>query len=302
MANLKALLKKTQGWGKLQHFFCQPEQNIAWPAGHFYSPIPSIWDIRENEEKIFSEYTENIQGINLNVGGQLALLQKLGKYYNESPFRKSKTSGIRYYGDNTRFILSDAVTLYSMIRHYKPRKIIEIGSGFSSCVSLDTNEQFFDNSIECIFIEPYPDLLYSLLKQDDRKRLCILPQNLQTIHDLTMFEKLEADDILFLDSSHVAKTNSDVNHFFFNILPILNSGVIIHIHDIFYPFEYLKEWLYEGRSWNEAYLLRSFLQYNDAFEIIFFNSYLHTFHADKLTKYLPICTQSPGSNFWMRKK
>ncbi len=296
MVNLKELLAKCRiGDG-------EAKQDIAWPAGHFYSPIPALWEIKENEKRIFSEYSETIPGVNLNVESQLSLLGELGSYYNESPFKNDKKDGIRYYGNNSRFILSDAVVLYAMIRHYKPRKIIEIGSGFSSCVSLDTNEYFFNNSIKCTFIEPYPDLLFSLLKPDDQERVCILPQNLQSLHDLTMFANLRAGDILFLDSSHVTKANSDVNHFFFNILPILQSGVIIHVHDVFYPFEYLKEWLYEGRSWNEAYLLKAFLQYNNAFEIIFFNSFLHIFHADKLARYMPICTESPGGNFWMRKK
>ncbi|MFW8601259.1 class I SAM-dependent methyltransferase [Desulfobacterota bacterium M19] len=296
MLNLKELLAKYRIKAG------QVKQDVAWPAGHFYSPIPALWEIRENEKRIFSEYSETIPGINLNVESQLSLLEKLGNYYKASPFQNEKKDTIRYYGNNSRFILSDAVVLYTIIRHYKPRKIIEIGSGFSSCVSLDTNEHFFNNSIKCTFIEPYPDLLFSLLKPKDKERVRILPQNLQSLRDLTIFTDLKADDILFLDSSHVTKANSDVNHFFFNILPILQTGVIIHIHDIFYPFEYLKEWLYEGRSWNETYLLKAFLQYNNAFEIIFFNSFLHLFYADKLAQHMPVCTESPGGSFWMRKK
>ncbi len=302
MTDIKSLLKKTNAWKKLQYFFCQTSQKIAWPAGHFYSPIPSLWEVKKDEKKIFTEFNDKLPGIDLNVDCQLALLDKLSKYYNESPFQNEKRDNIRYFGNNSRFILSDAIVLYSMIRHYKPKRIIEIGSGFSSCVSLDTNEQFANNSIKCTFVEPYPDLFYSLIKPYDINRITVLPRNLQTLNDLTMFTELEADDILFLDSSHVTKTNSDVNHFFFDILPVIKSGVIIHIHDIFYPFEYLKEWLFEGRFWNETYLLRAFLQYNKAFEILFFNSFLHIYHAKSLTQDLPICEESPGSSFWMRKK
>ena len=122
---------------------------------------------------------------------------------------------------------------------------------------------FFDNEIQCTFIEPHPKLLKSLLKQGDLERIEIVPRPLQDV-DLELFESLRANDILFIDSTHVAKIGSDVNRIFFEILPALATGVYVHFHDIFYPFEYPREWIYEGRAWNEAYMLRAFLMYNAA--------------------------------------
>src|SRR5207249_3499894 len=160
----------------------------------------------------------------------------------------------------------------------KPRRIIEVGSGYSSCAMLDTSELFFGGGIECCFIEPHPELLLSLVKPEDRERQTfrLLAKKLQEV-DLAEFAALGEGDILFVDSSHVAKVGSDVNHLFSNVLPMLNRGVHIHFHDIFHPFEYPKEWVYRGISWNEAYVLKAFLQYNGAFRITFFNTFLEHF-------------------------
>lgn len=190
--------------------------------------------------------------------------------------------------------------LYSMIRHFRPKRIIEVGSGYSSCATLDTNESFFGNAISCTFIEPYTDLLNSLIREEDKSRINIIPKRLEDV-DEEIFTSLEENDILFIDSTHVSKINSDVNYLFFRILPLLRKGVIIHIHDIFYPFEYPKEWIYEGRAWNELYLLRAFLQYNDAYSILMFNSYISQFHPDMMAQEMPLFMRDSGSSFWMMK-
>jgi hypothetical protein len=188
-----------------------------------------------------------------------------------------------------------------MMLHVKPKRIIEIGSGYSSCVSLDTNELFFHDSISCIFIEPYPELLYSLLKRSDFENIKIIAGNLQDI-ELHTFTQLSAGDILFIDSTHVSKVDSDVNYILFKILPVLQSGVYIHFHDIYFPFEYPKEWVYQGRAWNEAYLLRAFLQYNHDYEIVTFNSFLGCFHPETISRLMPLCAKNPGSSIWIRKR
>jgi hypothetical protein len=188
-----------------------------------------------------------------------------------------------------------------MLRYAKPKRIIEIGSGYSSCVILDTNELFFNNSIQCTFIEPVPELLLSLIKENDRKRINLLPERLQDI-EISEFSSLSEGDILFIDSSHVSKINSDVNYIFFQILPNISNGIYIHFHDIFYPFEYPKEWIYEGRAWTESYLLRAFLQYNNSFDIVYFSSFLQHFYKDYLKKEIPLCLKNEGGSIWIRKK
>lgn len=188
-----------------------------------------------------------------------------------------------------------------MIRHVKPRRIIEVGSGYSSCLMLDVNELFFDKSIQCTFIDPYPDSLLSLIRDEDAQRISIIQSRVQDLN-LDLFSSLESGDILFIDSTHVSKVGSDVNHIFFNILPSLQSGVLIHFHDIFYPFEYPKQWIFEGRAWNECYILRTFLQYNLSFKIVFYASFMKQFHEDLLRMKMPIFTADSGSSIWLQKK
>ena len=231
---------------------------------------------------------------------QLKLLEDLGQYYASMPFQPHKVEELRYYYDNKAYSYSDAILLHCMIRHLKPGRIIEIGSGFSSCVTLDTNELFFDSSIKTTFIEPYPDLLMSLIKENDKNEIKIIPQRLQDV-GLDLFKELRANDILFIDSTHVSKINSDVNRIFFEILPVLSSGIYIQFHDIFFPFEYSKAWIYEGRAWNEAYMLRSFLQYNDQFSVVLMNTFIRQFHESFFREKMPLCLKDPGGSIWIRK-
>lgn len=270
------------------------------PPGHYYSPIPSTEEIQKYDVTINKGNTCNIMGIDFHETEQLLLLTELANYYPDIPFHAEKTEGLRYYFENPAYSYSDAIILHCMIRHNKPQKIIEIGSGFSSCVTLDTNELFFDNSIVTTFIEPYPDLLLSLINGSDSLNAKIIPNKLQDI-DLAEFEALRANDILFIDSTHVSKFNSDVNRIFFEILPKLAEGIYIHFHDIFFPFEYPKAWLLEGRAWNEAYMLRAFLQYNNTFELFLMNTYMEYFHEPFFEKYMPLCLKNRGGSIWIRK-
>jgi hypothetical protein len=115
---------------------------------------------------------------------------------------------LRYFFENPYYGYFDAIFLHCMIRHARPRRIIEVGSGYSSCVTLDTNELFFDNRIACTFVEPYPQRLRTLLREDDLGRIELLDRRLQEI-TLDRFRALEANDILFIDSTHVVKIGSE---------------------------------------------------------------------------------------------
>jgi hypothetical protein len=186
-----------------------------------------------------------------------------------------------------------------MIRHFKPKRIIEVGSGFSSAVMMDTRDLFVPG-IDLTFVEPYPGSLYGRFKENDEKNCKVLVSKVQLV-PLEEFRKLQSGDILFIDSSHVSKTGSDVNHEIFRILPALNSGVIIHFHDVFYPFEYPKQWVYEGKNWNEDYILRAFLSYNTSFEILLFSHYMHL-HYPECFDAMPMTKKNTGGNIWLRKK
>jgi Methyltransferase domain len=237
----------------------------------------------------------------LNSSGQLRLLDELSSFVRPDMFPSQASSSNRYYAPNPAFGPTDAFMTQAVMRQFKPRRLIEVGSGYSSCIILDTNEHYFDNQIELTFIEPYPQLLKSLVRAGDLTQNTILQTRLQDV-PLATFEVLEANDVLFIDSTHVSKTNSDVNYLFFEILPRLASGVIVHIHDIFYPFEYPRTWILEGRSWNEAYLLRAFLQYNPKFEIMLFNDYIQTMHWDTFARVLPTFSKDGGGSVWLKVK
>jgi predicted O-methyltransferase YrrM len=299
---MKELVKKMFKKIAYKFLFLGIENYKTWvPPGHFYSPIPSITEIKANEEKFFSKHiAKEIPGINLNEKEQINLLEEFKNYYKELPFEAYKQDNLRFFYENPNYCYSDAIFLYCMIRYAKPKKIIEVGSGYSSCVVLDTNELFYRNAISCTFIEPYPQLLLSLIKDSDKDRIEIVPERLQNL-EISKFNELSAGDILFIDSTHVAKVGSDVNYIFSHILPYIKSGVYIHFHDIFYPFEYPKDWIYEGRAWNEAYILKAFLQYNNSFDIVFFNTFLQMFYKDKFFNEMPLCMKNTGGSIWLKK-
>jgi hypothetical protein len=162
---------------------------------------------------------------------------------------------------------------------------------------LDVNERFLDGAVRCTFVEPYPELLHELVHGE---QLDVRAQAAQDV-DLRLFEELGPDDMLIVDSTHVAKAGSDVNRIVFEVLPRLAPGVLVHVHDIYHGFQYPRKWVYEGRAWNEAYLLHAFLMFNAAWHIVFFNSFIAARHPDAFAESLPPAAQSPGSSLWLRR-
>lgn len=276
------------------------ESYRTWvPPGHVLSPIHSADEVRAREKELYA-IPRVMPSLDLNEESQLKLFDELRRFYPEQPFGAKRTPDRRYWFENPAYSYSDAILLYCMIRHLHPKRIVEVGAGFSSAAMLDTNELFCGDSIQCVFIEPEPELFQSLIRPDDASRIKLLTQEVQDV-DLEVFAELGANDILFVDSSHVSKVGSDVNHIFFNILPLLRSGVFVHFHDIFYPFEYPLDWVYEGRAWNEAYVLRAFLQYNNQFEIQLFNTFIDWFHKEKYFRDMPLVQKNTGGSIWLKK-
>lgn len=264
--------------------------------GHYYSPIPDSREVILREAVIFSKDVD-VKGIELKLDSQRDRLFSFLGFKKE--FEDLLESGeARYSSDNGFFNYSDGFHLFGMMRDFKPSRIIEVGSGFSSALMLDTNDMYFNKGIKLSFIEPFPARLNSLLNENDSHSQ-VITQKVQEIQ-LDHFEQLKSNDFLFIDSSHVSKVGSDVNFLLFNVLPVLKPGVIIHFHDIIWPFEYPKEWIYEGRYWNEAYLLRAFLMNNDDYEVLLFNNYLAYNHQRWLKEHLPECCV-PGGSLYLRK-
>jgi Methyltransferase domain len=269
------------------------------PPGHFYSPIPILDDVRRDDARLFAPLRE-LPGIDLDEAGQLELLSRLLPYYRDLDFPEQKEARRRFWFENPAYSYSDAIFLHCMIRYCKPKRFIEVGSGFSSCMTLDTNEQHFGNRIDCAFIEPYPELLRSLLRPEDHQRIEIVSTRVQDV-GLRRFSALEAGDILFIDSTHVTKAGSDVNYLYFEVLPVLKPGVFVHIHDIFVSFQYPRPWVLEGRQWTEGYLLRAFLMYNKSFRIRLFNTFLETFHEEWFAREMPLCLRNTGGSIWLER-
>jgi predicted O-methyltransferase YrrM len=268
--------------------------------GHFYSPIPSLDEIRSREAEIFATPPPSLPGIDLRAEQQVALIRNLAGFYNELPFPRQQSPEARYWFENWAYSYSDAIFLYSMLRHLQPRRVIEVGSGFSSAAMLDTADRWLPDTA-FTFIDPDTATLDALLRPADRARVTVMRARLQDV-PLTTFDALAANDILFIDSTHVSKTGSDVNRILFDILPRLAPGVHIHFHDVFYPFEYPKEWVYEGRAWNEDYILRAFLEFNDSFEIVLFGTWLARFHRELLDELMPMTRENPGGSLWLARR
>jgi len=267
-----------------------------YPPGHFYSPIPTRADVLT----ALRFHTFDAPEISLNKEKQLERLRTFAQYYRELPFTNTAANGLRYHYDQTVFSFADAIFLYSFLRQHRPRRVIEVGSGFSSAVMLDTRELFLDRATEMTFIEPYPTKLRRLLKPGDDSRATIFEKKVQDI-PVSLFTSLGPGDLLFIDSSHVVKAGSDVQFLMFEVVPHLRPGVFVHFHDIFYSFEYPDQWLLKGSYWNEAYFLRAFLAYNSEWEIYFFNNYVGDMFRDFLTEHMPLCLKNTGGSLYLRR-
>ena len=268
--------------------------------GHFYSPIPPLDEIRAQAPRLLGADPTNLAAVDLGVDRQRALLDALAPMVASVPFTDGPDGVHRYHYGNFAYGYADGMFLHLVLRHLRPSRLIELGSGYSSACTLDTLDQLDDHACDLTFVDPYPELLLSLLRAGDEERITILPKLTQDV-DLSLFETLRAGDVLFVDSTHVARAGSDVCRLVFDILPALAPGVVVHLHDIFPRFEYPLQWIEEGRAWNEAYVLRAFLQYNEAFEVYLWPSLLHVLDPADLERRFPPMAVGAGGALWLRK-
>lgn len=301
----RALVRRLPGFPSLDRYlarrYCGLPQRERFPRGHYYSPLPDVADIQSRAGVLFCRNVGVDRSIDVNEASQKALLEQLAVYLPEFDWPEQQCPDRRYSWGNTFFGLGSAMSLYAMMRYFAPQRVVEIGSGYSSAMMLDTSERFLRSSVSFTFVEPYPQRLFSVLRPGDRERCRIIENQVQNVA-VTLFEEFEENDFLFVDSSHVAKVGSDVNQIVFRLLPALKRGTIIHFHDIFWPFEYPEEWIAQGYAWNEAYVLRSFLQYNKRFEILQFNDFLSYRFPTLLENVCPLGMAKFGSSLWLRKR
>lgn len=269
---------------------------------HFYQPIP---DTRLLTDEVWEKRSQLV-GIDMREESQLELLDLFkSKFKSEYEAIPRHDTGVEqeFYIDNNTFASVDAEIFYSMIRHCQPKSVCEIGSGFSTLLAaraLLKNAEMHGIESTLTAIEPYPN---EFLSKGFPGLTRLVKEQVQRV-PLSEFTSLGENDILFIDSSHVVKVGSDVQYEYLEILPRLPRGVIVHIHDIFIPAEYPRDWiLKEQRFWNEQYLLQAFLTFNDTYEVLWAGSFMHLNHPDRLESAFSSYSREsvwPGS-FWIRR-
>lgn len=277
-------------------------ERLWTPPGHFSSPITDPNDPLVRQTEILNvNALNNRADLVLDEPEQLRLLGWLGEHGSRFPFQSGPIPGWRYHVGNGHFGHADAALMFSMLLEYKPSRLIEVGGGFSSLLVMDVNDHFLDHSLEASFFDPHADAILSLLTPLDNYRARVQAKQSRDVSGQE-FAQLGRGDILSLETSHVAKTGSDVCDLLFRVLPALEPGVLVHVHDIYFPFEYPESWVVQdNRSWNEAYILRAFLQFNSAFRVLFFNSLMAAKYPGQMVAAFPGLEDMQASSIWLEK-
>ena len=262
---------------------------------HYYEPQ---FDNRHPKPDFSQD--RNLQGINWNTTTQMKLLETFSFSQELIDTPKSTQNPLEYYLDNDSFKSGDAEYWYQIIRAIKPARIFEVGSGYSTLMAIKAiNKNHSENpSYKCehVCIEPYE------MPWLESAGVSVIRKKVEEV-ELSFFSQLQDNDILFIDSSHIIRPQGDVLFEYLELLPSLNKGVVVHIHDIFSPKNYLKEWLTdEVRFWNEQYLLEAFLTHNDSWEIIGALNFLHHNYYKEFKSVAPFLSpkMEPGS-FYIKK-
>lgn len=296
-----------QRWNDVPDPIRRVVQQARTRPGHYYSPYPDLNELAARDD-VFAPRAE-FAGIDLRESEQLALLETFAATAATLPWTDDPQPDLRprlrYHYGNRPYAHGDGLFTACMLAHAKPRRYVEIGSGYSTLLALDVRDRLLTGvDTEIVSIEPYPAVLRELLAGERPERFRLIEQKAQDI-DPALIESLEANDVLLIDSTHVAKAGSDVNHIFFELLPLVAPGVYVHVHDVFANFEYPREWVFQRRAWSEAYLLRSFLQFNDAFEVVFWGAWLAEHHPERFDRpgapFAPVMI-NPGASIWLRRR
>ncbi len=276
-------------------------QPFAAP-GHFYSPICDPHELRSSRERIWPNPPAGESlGIDFNLPEQFYLLSQFAPFTADIDFPVDPPADpSRYFYGNDQFPCMDAEVLFCLLRHLRPKHMIEIGSGFSTLVAAEVNRRFFASKMRLTCVEPFPR---QFLIDGVDGVTGLVREGVQKV-DLSTFDSLERNDILFVDSSHVSKTGSDVNHLIFEVFPRLRPGVYVHIHDIFLPDDYPLKWAIEdGRNWNEQYVVRAFLQYNQEFQVAWTAYLMATRYATQTAEvFRRFPSLGAGGSLWIRRK
>lgn len=293
---LRQIARHREGMPRFQRYIDGAGFQIR--SDHYYEPTYS-----ENDLPSDTSVERRLPGLDLNESGQLELISSLafGDELKSIPLEKPSEAEFGYHNETYGF--GDAEVHYSLIRLKKPKRIVEIGSGNSTLMAglaVKANQRDDPDYVcERICVEPYE------MAWLESTGVTVIRQRVETI-DLSVFQALEADDMLFIDSSHVIRPWGDVLREFQEIVPSLNPGVLVHVHDVFTPRDYPEAWLRDRRRlWNEQYLLESFLAFNFQFEVVCALNWLKHHHWDAISRACPMLGNHPTANpgaFWFRRK
>lgn len=264
---------------------------------YFYSTLNDCEFLEKNRE-LWAD-REPGPAIDWNLADQLETAAQVADYLAELadiPDRHP-SNRIEFCWQNPFWNNADALVHYGLLRKYKPKRVVEIGCGWSSLLMAKALERNGNNP-QVTLVEPYPNKdIFQLLPKQWTHHHTILQRS-----PMDVFDSLSSGDICFYDGSHCVRTASDVNWFFFEVIPRLAPGVVIHLHDIFLPEAYPDPWVFEsGQTWNEQYLLQAFLMYNPSFKILIANRYLWKKRGEELDKLYQGVQPSYGCSFWMQK-
>ena len=247
---------------------------------HFYWPIP---DIAYLERRKWPE-KDMPAGVDLRMSEQVRLLETFaGNYGSEWNFPDHAVDGLVYHYNNGLFETVDSEIAYSMVRHFSPSRVIEVGGGYSTRIlAAALRKNFNETGVrgELITVDPYCNPALSSISTIIRKPV-------QDV-EMDLFTSLRENDILFIDSSHVISVGSDAVFEYLEVLPRLHKGVVVHAHDIFMPSDYPREPVLKNMCfWSEQYMLQSFLSLNSSFEVLWGSSAMQAFHPDVLEENFP---------------
>ncbi len=262
---------------------------------NLYSPIPQL----PVNEAAASEPQTSLAGIRLDLDGSLSWLeQELSAYIEE--FRGRVTDDLAFALTNNYYRGFDATLLYAMVRRFKPARMLEVGAGFSTRISaaacLVNGAE--GHPTELISVDPHP-------RTEIEQLAGVTRVELRSANDLPLgdFLSLRSGDILFIDTSHVVKRGSEVNRLVLEVLPRIALGVVVHIHDIFLPYDYPLRWYRYGTFLTEQFLVQAFLTDNQSYEILIPSHALARSRREHLRRIIPFATYTDAdpASFWMRR-
>jgi predicted O-methyltransferase YrrM len=269
-----------------------------FPIGHYYSPMYDSREIAERRDQIWPQPPRDTIGIDWRDDSQVELCRAFGERPKFDFVEDATEDPTVYFTRNDQYPPLDAWILAGMLERFRPARMIEIGSGFSTLVSARANREWLDREMRLTCIEPYPrEFLTAGVDGVSDLRI-------EKIQDtpLELFSELTAGDVLFVDTAHTVKTGGDVAWIFGEIIPRLAPGVLVHIHDVFLPGEYPEEWVMQGWGWNEIYLVRAFLSFNDRFDILWGAQYMLYTHPDEVIAAFPAIPRMDGGALWLQRR